>query len=70
MKFKMNSKENSKMFNLLLIEYIFSKKNTKQKTKRKRSAWLTPWLKSRIYKSAFNNIFAELIVDDKEEFRQ
>ena len=35
---KMNTKENQ-VFNLLLAEYIFSKKTTKQKTKRKRSVW-------------------------------
>ena len=65
----MNSKENQ-VFNLLLIEYIFSKKSTKQKTKRKRSVWVKSWLKNRMYTSAFNNIFAELMVNDKEEFRR
>ena len=58
------------MFNLLLIEYIFSKKPTRQKTKRKRSVWVNSWLKNRMYTSAFNNIFAELMVNDKEEFRR
>ena len=66
---KMNTKENQ-VFNLLLIEHIFSKKTTKQKTKRKRSVWVKPWLKNDKYTSAFNNIFAELIVNDKEEFRR
>ena len=65
----MNSKENQ-VFNLLLIEYIFSKKSTKQKTKRKRSVWVKFWLKNRMYTSAFNNIFAKLMVNDKEEFRR
>ena len=65
----MNSKENQ-VFNLLLIEYIFSKKSTRQKTKRKRSVWVNSWLKNRMYTSAFNNIFAELMVNDKEEFRR
>ena len=64
----MNSKENQ-VFNLLLIEYIFSKKSTKQKTKRKRSVWVKSWLKNRMYTSAFNNIFAVLI-NDKEELRR
>ena len=65
----MNTKENQ-VFSLLLIEHIFSKKTTKQITKRKRSVWVKPWLKSCMYTSAFNNIFAELIVNDKEEFRR
>ena len=66
---KMNTKENQ-VFSLLLIEHIFSKKTTKQITKRKRSVWVKPWLKICMYTSAFNNIFAELIVNDKEEFRR
>ena len=37
----MNSKENQ-VFNLLLIEYMFSKKSTKQKTKRKGAYGLNP----------------------------
>ena len=65
----MNSKENQ-VFNLLLIDYIFSKKSTKQKRKRKRSAWVKSWLKKRMYTSTFNNVFAELMVNDKEEFRR
>ena len=65
----MNTKENQ-VFRFLLIEYIFSKKATKQKTKRKRSVWVRPRLKICMYTSAFNNIFAELIVNDKEEFRR
>ena len=64
----MNSKENQ-VFNLLLIEYIFSKKSTKQKTKRKRSVWVKSWLKNRMYTSAFNNIFAVLMINHKEELR-
>ena len=64
----MNTKENQ-VFSLLLIEHIFSKKTAKQKTKRKRSVWVKPRLENCMYTSAFNNIFAELIVNDKEEFR-
>ena len=37
----MNTKGNE-VFNLLLIEQIFSKKTTKQKTKRERSIWVKP----------------------------
>ena len=66
---KVNTKENQ-VFSSLLIEQIFSKKATKQKTKRKRSVWVKPWLKSCMYTIAFNNIFAELIVNDEEEFRR
>ena len=65
----MISKENQ-VFKLLLIECIFSKKFTKQKTKGKRSVWVKPWLKNCMYTSAFNDIFAELIVNDKKEFRR
>ena len=65
----MKTKENQ-VFSLLVIEHIFSKNTTKQKTKRKRSVWVKPWLKNYMYTSAFNNIFAELTVNDKEEFRQ
>ena len=53
---------------LLNRTHIFWK-NSKQ-TKRKRSVWVKPWLKNCMYTSAFNNIFAELVVDDKEEFRR
>ena len=66
---KLNTKENQ-VFSLLVIEHILSKKTTKQKTKRKRSVWVRPRLKNCMYKSAFNNILAELIVNDKEEFRR
>ena len=52
------------MFNLLLIEYIFSKNTTKQMAKRKRSVKVKPWLKNRLYTGAFNNMLAELIVND------
>ena len=63
----MNTKENQ-VFSLLVIEHILSKKTTKQKTKRKRSVWVRPRLKNCMYTSAFNNIFPELIVNDKKEF--
>ena len=49
----------SSVFNLLLTEYIFSKNTTKQKTKTKRSVNVKPWLKNRLYTSAFNNMLAE-----------
>ena len=65
----MNTKENQ-IFSLILIEHIFFKKTTKQKTKRKRCVWVKPRLKICIYTNAFNKIFAELIVNDKEEFRR
>ena len=65
----MNTKENQ-VFRLLLTEHRFSKKATKQKTKRKRSVWVKPRLKNCMYTSVFNNIFAALIVNYKEEFRR
>ena len=52
------------MFNLLMVEYIFSKTTTKQKTRRKRSVWVKPWLKNRLHTSAFNNIFADLMINE------
>ena len=45
---------------------MFSKKTTKQKTKQKRSVWVKSWLKNCMYTNAFNNIFAELVVNNKE----
>ena len=54
----MNSKK-SYAFNLLLIEYIFSKNIAKQKRKRKGSVKVKPWLKNRLYTGAFNNMLAE-----------
>ena len=57
----MNTKENQ-VFSLLLIEHIFSKKTTKQITKRKSSVWVKPMLKNCMYASAFNDIFAELMI--------
>ena len=65
----MNTKENQ-VFSLLLFEHIFCKKTTKKKPKWKRSVWVKPWLKNCMYTSAFNNIFVELLVNDKEEFRR
>ena len=55
---------------LLLIQRKFSKKSIKQKTKRKTSVWVKPWLNNCMYTSTFNNIFAEMIEDDKEEFHR
>ena len=49
---------------MLLIEYIFSKNTTNQMAKRKRSVKVKPWLKNRLYTGAFNNMLAELIVND------
>ena len=39
-------------------------------SKYSRVEWVKPWLKSCMYTSVFNNIFAELIVNDKEKFRR
>ena len=55
------------MFSLLLKEHIFSKKLQSKKRNEKGEYGLSPGC---MYTSAFNNIFAELIVNDKEEFRR
>ena len=65
----MNSKKNQ-VFNLLLIEYIFSKKSTKHKTKTESSVWNKPWLRNHMYTSAFSKVFAELMVNDRKKFRR
>ena len=52
------------MFNLLQMEYIFPKNTTKQKTKRKRSVKVKPCLKNHLYTGTFNNMSAEMIVND------
>ena len=38
------------------------------KKKEKRSVWMKPWLKNLIRASAYQNIFQELRLKDKEEF--
>ena len=63
----MNSRENQ-AFYLLLIGHLFSNKTRKEKTNRKRSVWVKSWLKNCLYTNDFNNIFAELMVSDKEGF--
>ena len=40
------------------------------KKKEKRSVWMKPWLKNLIRASAYQNIFQELRLKDKEEFRR
>ena len=65
----MNTKENQ-VFSLLLIEHIFSKKTKTKNRNEKRSVWVKPWLKNCMCTSAFNNIFAALIVNYKEEYRR
>ena len=38
------------------------------KKKEKRSVWMKPWLKNLIRVSAYQNIFQQLRLKDKEEF--
>ena len=57
------------MTNLLMIGHLLSKKTTKQKTFKKWSVWIKAWLKNFLYTSEFNNIFAELMMSDKEKFK-
>ena len=64
---KMNSKQNQ-VFNLFLTGYIFSEKGCKVKNKEKKKCMGKSWLKNRLEKSEFSNIFAEMMVNDKEEF--
>ena len=42
---------------------MFSKNTRKQKTKRERSVKVKPWLKNRLYTSAFNNMLVEMIAN-------
>ena len=53
----------------LLIEYVFSKKNCEAKNKTKKERMGLTLIENRMYTSAFNGIFAERMVNDKEEFR-
>ena len=64
---KMNSKQNQ-VFSLFLTGYIFSEKDCKVKNKEKKKCMGKSWLKNRLEKSEFSNIFAEMMVNDKEEF--
>ena len=41
-----------------------------KKSKRPKNIWMKPWLQNRNDKSAYNNIFSELLLTDKEEFRR
>ena len=45
------------------------KKKLESKKQRKKSIWIKPWLNNCMYTSAFNNAFAELMVNDKDECR-
>ena len=38
-----------------------------QVKKRKKDVWMKPWLKNRLRTSAYQNIFQELRLKDKEE---
>ena len=64
------SSDSENLIVLILINNIcYSKNKNKKKSKRRKSIWMKPWLKNRNNKSAYNNIFPELLLNDKEEFR-
>ena len=67
---KMTS-DSEDLITLILINNIcYSKSKSKKKSKRPKGIWMKPWLKNRNDKSAYNNIFSELLLTYKEEFRR
>ena len=67
---KMTS-DSEDLITLILINNIcYSKSKSKKKSKRPKGIWMKPWLKNRNDKSVCNNIFSELLLTDKEEFRR
>ena len=65
------SSDSENLIALILINNIcYSKNKNEKKSKRPKSIWMKPWLKNRNDKSAYNNIFSELLLTDKEEFRR
>ena len=55
---------------LLAIGVKSDGEDAQVKKKEKRSVWMKPWLKNLIRASAYQNIFQELRLKDKEEFRR
>ena len=65
------SSDSENLLALILINNIcYSKSKNKKKSKRPESIWMKPWVKNRNSKSAYNNMFSELLLTDKEEFRR
>ena len=55
---------------LIILAVVKRSRSKRKRYRRQRSVWVKPWLANRQYKSAFNNIFAELRLRDQEEFRK
>ena len=55
---------------LLAIGVKLDGEDEQVKKTRKRSVWMNPWLKNRLRTSAYQNMFQELHLKDKEEFRR
>ena len=55
---------------LLAIGVKLDGEDEQVKKRKKRSVWMKPWLKNRLRTSAYQNIFQELRLKDKEEFRR
>ena len=53
---------------LLAIVIKLDGENKPVKKGKKRSVWMKPWLKNHLRPSAYQNIFQELRLKDKEEF--
>ena len=53
---------------LLAIGVKLDGEDEQVKKRKRRSAWMKPWLKNHLGKSAYQNIFQELRLEDKEEY--
>ena len=51
---------------LLAIGLKLDGEDEQGKKRKKRSVWMKPWLKNRLRTSAYQNIFQELRLKDKE----
>ena len=50
----------------LAIGVKLDREDEQVKKRKKRSAWMKPWLKNRLCASAYQNIFQELRLKDKQ----
>ena len=51
---------------LLAIRVKLDGEDEQSKKRKKRSVWMKPWLKNRLRTSAYQNIYQELRLKDKE----
>ena len=51
---------------LLAIEVKLDEEDEQVKKRKKRPVWMKPWLKNRVRTSAYQNIFQEIRLKDKE----